>query len=78
MKPMFIFLKSIAIFLVAIIIVPLANADNGNIPSVTTPFITIDPIGNHTIDCPFFINGTTNLAAFNESLKLIIFEPNPG
>ena len=50
---------------------------NSTISPTPTPFITIDPIGNHTIDEVFFINGTTNLADFNESLKLIIFEPNP-
>jgi len=63
--------------ILALSIIPLISADNGNVTPNTTPFIAIDPIGNHTIDEAFFINGTTNLAAFNKSLKLIIFEPNP-
>ena len=48
-----------AILIVAMIIVPIASAEN--VTPVTTPFITIDPIGNHTIGDVFFINGTTNL-----------------
>ena len=69
-----------AIFLMAIIIVPSASADEGNVIPVTTPFITIDPIGNHTIDEVFFINGTTNLPANNVPLLLEIHTTdfNPG
>jgi ABC-type antimicrobial peptide transport system permease subunit len=48
-----------AILFVAIIIVPLASADDANVTPSTTPFITIDPIGNHTAGDVFFINGTT-------------------
>ena len=40
------------------------------------PFITIDPIGNHTVGDVFFINGTTNLPAFNGSLDLDISTAN--
>ncbi len=51
----------LAILFVAIIFVPLANADEVNVSPNITPFITIDPIGNHTIGDVFFINGTTNM-----------------
>ena len=45
------------------------SSDNNNLtnPTLTTaaipsaPYITIDPIGNHTAGDVFFINGTTNL-----------------
>jgi len=33
-------------------------------PSPAEPFLTFDPIGNHTIGDVFFINGTTNLPVF--------------
>ena len=36
-----------------------------------SPFITIDPIGNHAIGDVFFINGTTNLPV-TENLSIII------
>ena len=52
---------SFAILLVTIIIVPMANAEYDNVTPIITSFITIDPIGNHTIGDVFFINGTTNL-----------------
>jgi len=44
------------------------------------PIIVIDPLGNHTIDEEFFINGTTNLAVSDGSLLLQIGsgEFNPG
>jgi len=70
MKPKITFLTSIAIVLVAIITVPIASADN--VTPVTTPFITIDPIRNHTIDEVFFITGTTNLPASNDALLIQI------
>jgi len=38
-----------------------ASAADISSTSVTNPYITIDPIGNHTIGEVFFINGTTNL-----------------
>ncbi|MDD1694786.1 MAG: hypothetical protein LUQ71_08695 [Methanoregula sp.] len=52
----------------------------GAASSPDAPFITIDPIGNHTYIEQFFINGTTNLAVSNESLLLRIgsAEFNPG
>ena len=37
----------------------------------TAPFISIDPIGNHTIGDVFFINGTTNLPV-SENLEVEI------
>jgi len=49
------------------ILLPAKNVVPSNVPTtvlqtpVTTPFITIDPIGNHTVGDVFFINGTTNL-----------------
>jgi hypothetical protein len=43
----------------------------------TTPFITIDPIGNHTVGDIFFINGTTNLpVSYNQNLYLTIHPDN--
>jgi PKD repeat protein len=70
MKPKIMYLSVFAIFIVAIIIGPLVSADNENITPNSTPFITIDPIGNHTIDEVFFINGTTNLPANSVPLLL--------
>jgi hypothetical protein len=49
-----------------------ASADNQNVTPVFAPFITIDPIGNHTIGDVFFINGTTNLPV-TEPLLMDIF-----
>jgi hypothetical protein len=63
-----------ALFFVAIIIVPLASADDANVTPSTTPFITIDPIGNHTIGDVFFINGTIrNSTTENVSVHLDTF-----
>ena len=56
---------------VLVLTVPIASAENVNVTPVTTPFITIDPIGNHTIGDVFFINGTTNLPV-SENLKMDI------
>ena len=50
---------------------PASGADNVSVTPVTTPFITIDPIGNHTVGDVFFINGTTNLR-ISEDQKLQI------
>ena len=78
----------IIIILMSIIYFPAINAENktnGNdiinftststTPSAT-PFITIDPIGNHTVGDVFFINGTTNLPASNNSLAIQIAPAN--
>jgi hypothetical protein len=48
---------------------PASGAENVPVTPVTTPFITIDPIGNHTVGDVFFINGTTNLPV-TEKLEL--------
>ena len=46
------------------------------IASSQAPFITIDPIGNHTVDSAFFINGTTNLPPEDSPLLFSIIEAN--
>lgn len=73
MKSKIVFLTFFALFFLTVTIVPIASAEN------ITPYITIDPVGNHTIDEVFFINGTTNLPA-NESLSIEIYSSsfNPG
>ena len=43
-----------------------------NLSEDTTPFITINSIGNHTADEVFFINGTTNLNPAGGPLSLTI------
>ena len=58
----------LAILIVTIFFVPLTSADNANEIPNTTPFIIIDPIGNHTVGDVFFINGTTNLPANRKSV----------
>jgi|WetSurMetagenome_2_1015567.scaffolds.fasta_scaffold491416_1 hypothetical protein len=50
---------------------PVSGADNVSVTPVTTPFITIDPIGNHTVGDVFFINGTTNFPV-SENLSMHI------
>jgi PKD repeat protein len=68
-------------FLMGIILVAMVvSISIADATSSQAPFITIDPIGNHTIGDVFFINGTTNLAVFNESLSLDIstVNINPG
>lgn len=55
------YVMMLAVLIGAAIVCPIASAVNDNVTLVTTPFITIDPIGNHTIGDVFFINGTTNL-----------------
>ena len=68
LKKSFLFL-----FMVCMVITPLVNAESisnhqnfsspgtANVSSDTYYFITIDPIGNHSVSDVFFINGTTNL-----------------
>jgi hypothetical protein len=52
----------IGLFLISLTCwLPASGADNVSVTPVTTPFITIDPIGNHTVGEVFFLNGTTNL-----------------
>ena len=64
-------LAFLTVLLAITLIVPMAKAENGNVTPVTTPFITIDPIGNHSIGDVFFINGTTNLSV-TENLTMYI------
>jgi|GEM_PF-2953520 hypothetical protein len=73
-------LATFAIVLAALIIVPFASADEGNLTPATTPFITIDPVGDHTLDEVFFISGTTNLPVSDSPLILQIYSAwfNPG
>ena len=66
--------------LLAVSIIPLVNADNGNVTSNTTLFITMDPIGNHSINDVLLIHGTTNLPVSNDSIHFSTFSTsfNPG
>ena len=50
-----------AVLIAVAFLIPLAGADAAGSPPGTAPYITIDPIGNHTTGDLFFINGTTNL-----------------
>jgi hypothetical protein len=64
----------IVVMVILVGCIPVAGAENttgaDNLTNQTliatasseTPFITIDPIGNHTIGDVFFINGTTSLS----------------
>lgn len=75
--------------LILVFFLPLSSANNtinvSNPETISTiplspsetPFITIDPIGNHNIGDIFFINGTTNLPVnTNLSLNIIsIWQP---
>ncbi|MEN6444127.1 MAG: hypothetical protein WC391_06525 [Methanoregula sp.] len=61
----------LAILFVAIIMVPFVSAD-ATVTHNTTPFITIDPIGNHAIGEVFVIKGTTNLPPVIDSLLILI------
>ncbi|MGA2698405.1 MAG: hypothetical protein ABSE74_02060 [Methanoregula sp.] len=75
----------VLVMVILIWCIPVAGAENttgeGNLTNQTliatasseTPFITIDPIGNHAIGDVFFINGTTNLPA-GEDLSMSIME----
>ncbi|MDD5187049.1 MAG: hypothetical protein PHF57_02450 [Methanoregula sp.] len=57
-----------------IIIVPMASAEHDNVTPITTSFITIDPIGNHTIGDVFIVHGTTNIpVSENLNISLIVY-----
>ena len=73
-------LAPFAIVLTALIIVPLASSDEGSVTPATTPFITINPVANHSLDEVFFISGTTNLPVSDSPLLLEIGSNwyNPG
>lgn len=62
----------IAISLLAITIVLPVNAGNSPENLTASPFIIIDPIGNHSLDEVFFIHGTTNLLPSPSPLLLHI------
>jgi hypothetical protein len=68
-----------AIIFVVIIMIPLVSAD-ANVTHNTTPFISIDPIGNHAIGDVFVIKGTTNLPPVVNTLHIVITSSsfNPG
>ena len=80
MKPWIFSHALFALFLVIIMMIPVGTAANVTVPPGTTPFITIDPIGNYTVGEVFFINGTTNLDPLNESLivQIMTSNINPG
>ena len=67
-----IFFISLVVFIVGIFIPISVCAENVTMTPVTTPFITIDPIGNHTVGDVFFINGTTNLPV-TEKLNIDVY-----
>jgi len=69
----------LAILFIAIIMVPFVGAD-ANATHNTTPFITIDPIGNHAVGEVFVIKGTTNLPPVIDTLHIVITPSsfNPG
>ena len=54
---------AIAIILMASVAVPAMYIKNTNTTPDTTPFISIDPIGNHTAGDLFVVSGSTNLPA---------------
>jgi hypothetical protein len=68
-----------AILFGAILMVPLVSAEV-NVTPGTTPFITIDPIGNHAVGEGFVIKGTTDLPPVVDTLRIVIYPTsfNPG
>jgi hypothetical protein len=68
-----------AILFVAILMVPFVSAE-ANITPTTTPFITIDPVGNHAVGEVFLMKGTTNLPPVIDTLHIVITPSsfNPG
>ena len=73
-------IRAVAIFELNATCISGASAISPGSSPAATPFITINPCGTHTIGEEFFINGTTNLGASNDSLLLQIgsAEFNPG
>jgi hypothetical protein len=80
----------VLVMVILIWCIPVAGAENttgeGNLTNQTliatasseTPFITIDPIGNHTIGDVFFVEGTTTLSVSdNRNLSLGIAPDYP-
>lgn len=72
------------VLLVLLVLIPACSA--GSVPARNAtalpeqPYISIDPIGNHTLDEVFFISGTTNLPTSDSPLLLQIHSTdfNPG
>jgi len=72
------------VLFVSLFLIP--NCSAGSIPVQTTtalpaqPYITINPVGDHTLDEVFFISGTTNLPVSSSPLILQIYSAafNPG
>ena len=79
------------IIIVLIIILPIVSAENNtwsenqttglqlSTESTAAPFITIDPIEDHTVGAVFYINGTTNLPTsekLNGLIQTTIFKPH--
>jgi PKD repeat protein len=68
------------VLLALLLLIPWCSAGSVQAQSTTAlpaqPFITINPIGNQTIDNVFFITGTTNLPASNNSLLIQIETAN--
>jgi hypothetical protein len=67
------------ILFVAVLMAPFVSAE-ANVTPNTTPFITIDPIGNHAVGEVFVIKGTTNLPPLIDTLHIVITPSsfNPG
>jgi hypothetical protein len=68
-----------AILFMVILMVPFVYAE-ANVTPNTTPFITIDPIGNHAVGEVFVIKGSTNLPSVVDTLHIFIYPTsfNPG
>ncbi|WP_292370506.1 hypothetical protein [Methanoregula sp. UBA64] len=72
------------VLLALLFLIPWCSAGSVPAQSITAlpaqPYITINPVGDHTVDEVFYITGTTNLAVANDSLYLQIesANANPG
>jgi len=69
-KSKIVLLTFFVLCILTVTIIPFVSADT--VTPNTTPYITIDPIGNHAFDDGFFINGTTNLGRWENTLDLDI------
>jgi hypothetical protein len=62
------------VILMVMITIPIVDAYNVNVTPQTTPYITLNHVGNHTIGEVFLINGTTNLAPSGKpTIQLVIY-----
>lgn len=72
------------VLLALLFLIPWCSAGSVAVQNETTlpaqPYITIDPVANHTLDEVFFISGTTNLPVSESPLNLLIYSAwfNPG